>query len=560
MPSPPSGTTPQSSSELAFNLVDEPWLPCLLVDGTAKPLSLRQALIRAHEIQDLALDVATQYPPILRLMLAVVHRAVGQWPHPGPRSSQEWISLWEPGRLPVDSINRYLDTVRDRFDLFHPQKPFGQVAGLRSGNGETKTIALAIPFLAAGNNAPIFSAVRDHEPPSLTPAEAARWLLHAHAWDTAAIKTAAVGDPKAKAGKTTGNPTGPLGQLGVLIPTGPTLWHTLMYNLMILNGTNSGSGDMPSWERPPVDPSWRERTLAGLLDLYTWLGRRVRLVADITPDGPRVRRLVLCAGDRLRTPDLWQIEPHTAWRRSSVQEKKLGRTVFMPITHRPQRQLWRGLGTILAHQSVTDTTHEEFKPPEVLVQLRFLAKGPLAGRLLLLRAFGIVYGAKSATIDDTYVDDLPLPIAVLHSTGDRWEHVALNGVRDAEATARHLGTLAVDLAKAAGCKDDRVLKGRRDDARMSLYATLDQQFRRWLAGLGGDRPPQEASEQWGSTIRARTYQIADRLLLQVPPSAIRGRLVRSGRDRTEWIDAALAERRFRRDLDTALPRPSAEVG
>jgi hypothetical protein len=29
-----------------------------------------------------------------------------------------------------------------------------------------------------------------------------------------------------KGGKTNGNPTGPLGQLDVLIPTGPTLWHS----------------------------------------------------------------------------------------------------------------------------------------------------------------------------------------------------------------------------------------------------------------------------------------------------------------------------------------------
>ncbi|WP_433235203.1 type I-E CRISPR-associated protein Cse1/CasA [Actinomadura nitritigenes] len=559
MPDISTGTPPQTSPLLTFNLVDDPWLPCLLIDGTATSLSLRQALLRAHEIQDLALDTATQYPPILRLMLAVIHRAAGNGPHPGPRSAKEWILLWEQGHLPADPINRYLNDVRHRFDLFHPQTPFGQVAGLRSSNDETKTIALAIPFLAAGNNAPIFSSVRDQEPPSLTPAEAARWLLHALAWDTAAIKTAAAGDPKAKAGKTTGNPTGPLGQLGVLIPTGTTLWHTLMYNLMILGNDNSGSGDMPSWERPPADARWREHIPAGLLELYTWLGRRIRVVAETTLDGPRVRRLVLCAGDRLRTADLYQTEPHTAWRRSIAQEKKLGRTVFMPIVHQPGRQLWRGLGAILAHQSVTDTAPDELKPPDVLVQLRRLASGPLAGKLLLLRAIGMTYGNQNATIEETYVDDLPVPVAVLGLNDLRWEKAALDGVRDAECAARHLGTLAANLAKAAGCKDDRLLNGRRDNARMSLYATLDQRFRRWIATLDGGGLPQEAAYQWRSTVRLRTHQIADELLWRVPPTAIRGRLVNLARDRTEWLDAALAESRFRRALDTDLPQPPQEA-
>ncbi|GLZ09188.1 CRISPR-associated protein CasA/Cse1 [Actinomadura sp. NBRC 104412] len=564
MPKTSPGTHPQPSSASTFDLIDDPWLPCLLVDGTATSLSMRQLLLRAHHVQDLVPDAATQYPPILRMLLAVVHRAVGQGPHPGPRSKEEWTSLWGQRRLPADRISRYLDEVRHRFDLFHPRTPFGQVAGLRSSRDETKTIALTIPFMAAGNNAPLFSAVRDHEPPSLTPAEAARWLLHAHAWDTAAIKTAAVGDPKANAGKTTGNPTGPLGQLGVLIPTGPTLWHTLMYNLKILNADISGSGDLPSWERPCVDATWRERTPAGLLDLYTWLGRRIRLVAETTPEGPRVRRVVLCAGDRLRIPDLWQVrqpvEPHTAWRRSTTLEKKLGRTVYMPIVHQPGRQLWRGLGAILAHQAVTDTTPpQHYTPPGILAQLRELAGGPLAQELLLLRAIGMTYGNKNATIEETYVDDLPLPVAVLRLTDHFWETAALNAVRDAENAARDLGQLAVDLAKAAGCKDDRVLNGRRDNARMRLYATLDQRFRRWIAALGGDASPRQALDQWRSTVRTRTYQIADELLLRVPPAAIRGRPVHSGRDRTEWLDSALAERCFRNALDADLPQPPKEA-
>ncbi|MFC4906876.1 type I-E CRISPR-associated protein Cse1/CasA [Actinomadura gamaensis] len=564
-----SGPPQQQSPPLTFNLVDEPWLPCLLLDGTARALSLRDLLHQAHQVQDLVLDTATQYPPIVRMMLAVIHRAVGQGANPGPRSRDEWGALWELGKLPADRIDQYLDQVRHRFDLFHPQTPFGQVAGLRSASGDTKTISLVIPYLAAGNNTPLFCSVRDDQPPALTPAEAARWLLHAHAWDTAAIKTAAAGDPKAKAGKTTGNPTGPLGQMGVLIPTGQTLWHTLLFNLMILKNEISGSGDQPSWERPAADATWRERTPAGLLDLYTWLSRRVRLVVAPAADGPRIQRIIVCAGDRLRSEDLFQTEPQTAWRRSKTQPAKLGREVYMPVTHRPGRQLWRGLGTILPHQQATEPSGSERKPASVLVQLRGLADGEFAEQLrghpLLLRAVGMSYGNQNAVIEETYLDDLPLPVAVLRAD-QNWESVALDGVRDAETAARHLGHLATNLAKAAGCRDDRVLGSRRDNAQMILYATLDQLFRRWLAGLGAHAPQrtarvsqQQARDEWRSDVRARTFQIADNLLLGVPPTAIRGRRVRINRDRSEWISAALAEFWFRKALNNDLPRPDQEI-
>jgi len=114
----------------------------------------------------------------------------------------------------------YLDRHAERFDLFHPDFPFAQVAGLHTVKDETKPVSLLLPAVATGNNVPLFSARTEADPPALTPAEAARALLAAQCWDTAAIKSGAAGDPQVKYGKTTGNPTGPLGQLGVVVPWG----------------------------------------------------------------------------------------------------------------------------------------------------------------------------------------------------------------------------------------------------------------------------------------------------------------------------------------------------
>ena len=79
-----------------------------------------------------------------------------------------------------------------------------------------------------------------------------------------------------KGGKTFGNPTGPLGQLGVLIPPARTLRRTLLFNLLVLGDDISPTVIGPL-EAGPLTAGWRTVTPAGLLDLYTWPARRVRL-------------------------------------------------------------------------------------------------------------------------------------------------------------------------------------------------------------------------------------------------------------------------------------------
>jgi CRISPR system Cascade subunit CasA len=536
-----------------FDLVDEPWLPCLMADGGSRELGLRDVLLDAHSVRDMSLDVPTQFPPVLRLLLAIVHRALRQpGTSGGPRSRKSWEYLWELATLPRDSISRYLDEHRDQFQLFQPAVPFMQVADLKTASGEAKTIAQLIPFAAKGNNAPLFSAARDDNPPLLTCGEAARWLLHAHAWDTAAIKTGAVGDSHVKGGKTTGNPTGPLGQLGVLIPVGRTLWHTLLLNLLVLDDDISPADDLPSWEKGPLTAQWQERYPRGVLDLYTWPGRRVRLVPEQTSSGVRVRRAIVTAGDRNADATmLTRLEPHTAWRRSELREKELKRArVYMPVRHQPGRQLWRGLGPILAQaQADRPGTEDQYRGPLMLAQLAGHAD-LLRGEPIRLFGTGITYGNQAAVIEETYTDMMPFPVAVLADRGGGWEAAALDAVRAAEEGAVALGRLVMNLARAAGCREDKLIGGRRRAARDRLYAELDSRFRRWIAGLGESADePVGALGQWRGEVRDQVGRIAGELLGSVPPQAVRGREVQS-RERRELVNAALTELWF----DSALRR------
>lgn len=550
-----------------FDLASEPWLPCLMTDGTTASFSVRSILQQAHLIRDLVLDTPTQYPPVLRMLLAVLHRALRD-----PRSEDglnapwdddEWEHLFAKGRFPPEWIDAYLDgPAAGKLDLFSPVAPFMQAPGLHTANSETKTAALLIPHLATGHNVPLFSASRDSEPPTLTPAEAARWLLHAHAWDTAAIKTGAEGDPSAKMGKTTGNPTGPLGQLGVLFPYGTTLWHTLMFSLLSLGDHNlSPADDVPVWERDSLTAEWAERPATGLLDLYTWPSRRIRLVPGQRDSETVVSRVLVCAGDRLAPVTRDRLEPHSAFGRSEQQEKKQKRVpVYLPWTHRADRRLWRGLGAILARERTTASAGQgsgapRYRRAHVLQQLGNEVRGEiLRDEVVRLRAFGVAYGNKAAVIDNVYTDEMPLPVALLRDHDGPLERTALDAVAAADRTAGYLGGLASDISRAAGCSDENLLRAEAGRARTRLYAQLDLEFPGWITQLP-PLPPEEALARWCSAVRRHAEDIARDITAAAPPGATIGRWVRQpGPDGIQraWLTAAVAELRYRAGLSKVL--------
>ena len=61
--------------ERAFSLLEEPWISVMRMDHQVTKVSLLQALLRAHEIRDLAGESKTQDCAIFRLLLAVVYTA-----------------------------------------------------------------------------------------------------------------------------------------------------------------------------------------------------------------------------------------------------------------------------------------------------------------------------------------------------------------------------------------------------------------------------------------------------------------------------------------------------
>jgi CRISPR system Cascade subunit CasA len=545
----------------AFDLVDQAWIPVVGRDG-AVVVSLRDCLTNAHRYLGLAVDAPLETVAVFRQVLLPVYLdAVFQEPGcPLPSTDEQWVALWRRGVLnayppwagPPDEdtstgdgpIDRYLARYQDRFRVFG-DLPFAQVAGLRTATGETKPVSLLIAAAASGNNVPLFAARTEANPPALTPAEAIRAVLATHCWDTAGIKSGAAGDPAVKNGKTTGNPTGPLGALGVVLPLGETLAHTLLLHVPISAGF--APADRPQWradaagDDPADRPTWRRRHARGLLDLLTWQARRIRLVPEAGPAGlPVVRQVVLAGGDRLeRIP---QEEPHTAWRMS----KKSGEQA--PVRHTAGQAAWRGMLPMLT--TAPNSPHGSSTP--VLRRVRDLqGRGYLREDYpLRVLTVGVRYGTQSAVVEDVVVDQMPLPVAALNTDSDAYrllEEMVLqaDGLRVA---ANRLGD---DLRQAAGGEKLPWDRGQRlGDLMVHEFTPL---ARRVLSGL--QRAPQLADEgdsAWRRVARLVALRAAEPLLNAAPPVAFLGRSSGSVR---EAHRASLAEAHYRGAIRSVLGEP-----
>ncbi|MGW1075160.1 type I-E CRISPR-associated protein Cse1/CasA [Streptomyces sp. NPDC002537] len=539
----------------SFDLTTSPWLPVQRLDGSTEELSLRDAFAQAHHIRRLVGDVPTQEFALLRLLLAVLYDAFDG----KPEELEEWSELWH-SRDPFAEVPGYLDRHQHRFDLLHPERPFFQTPGLRTGKDEVASLNRIVADVPNGDP---FFAMRRPGVDRLAYAEAARWLVHAHAYDTSGIKSGMAGDKRARNGKVYPLGVGSAGNLGGVFAEGTNLRETLLLNLIPLDegivGWASGPGekadDRPAWDREPLAPGEDpyDRRPGGLRDLYTWQSRRIRLH---TKDGA-VTGVVLGYGDPLNLHAPWNLEPMSAWRRSPTQEKKQGRpTVYMPQQHDPSRAAWRGLAALLpARRSATDDAGggeaPRTRPSGVVAWFSMLTtEGELDPLTLIrVRTIGAVYGTQQSVVDEIVDDSVVFPVVLLHQEHPTYGDTAVDAVADAQNAVAALSQLAGNLAAAVGSDPSPAASAARDLG----FGVLDGPYRRWLQSLARHSDPQVARRQWQTDVRHRVARLSRSLLDSAGPAASEGRVVDVPGIGKRWINDARADLWFRRRLNRALP-------
>ena len=289
------------TERFTFDLVDEPWIPCIRADdGMVVELGIRQALTEAPALREISDPSPLVTAALHRLLLAILHRTHG------PATMREWAAIWEASAFDTARLDAYLDGHRDRFDLFDPERPFYQTTGVRADYPDyLKPMGVLAHELLLGTPPTLFQQVPDDL--SFSPARAARTVVALQAFAVGGLISyqAKHGEPD-KPFKYSQD--APLKKGAVVLNRGASLFETLMLNLHRYAGDKGfpwdfdPDDDLAAWERlisTDDDRAWQEgadRAPTGYIDLLTWQSRRLRLVPERDGDAVVVRQAVVVRG------------------------------------------------------------------------------------------------------------------------------------------------------------------------------------------------------------------------------------------------------------------------
>ena len=334
-----------------FNLLDQRWLPVIWNNGTPDKVGIREALLQAGKIRQIAASNPMDRIAIVRFLLALL-----QWCKPAP--SPDEIATLASGRTLPERWFEQLETYREKFELLGNDAGFYQeyAAWLeyckgnksrKEGTEERKDKFNAptnlLSEMPSGTNVAHFRHLKDGRE-GVCPACCAVGILRLSAFTTHSAHPPYHG----------GKPSGINGPTPVYaIPLGETLLETLRLNWPM----RPKEGDRPGW----ASNDCRTRERIGCAAAFTWRPRRIWLdrPREKQPEevcsycGQRdklIREIAFLPGwDRPYAKESWPEDPHLLllWNvRKAKGAKPKSQSVGLPnvsFSEEFHARLWRKL-------------------------------------------------------------------------------------------------------------------------------------------------------------------------------------------------------------------------
>lgn len=459
-----------------MNLVRDPWVPVLFVDGRRAELGLGELFARADTIADVEGDAPHVRLALLRLLVAILHRALR-----GPRNYDEWDGLLWSGKDGFEAAAEYVHEHEGSFDLLDPRRPFWQCPGLP--DELSVPVAKMVPSLASGHNRVWFDHTSVRRPTVLTTPEAARWLVALQAFDPGGLQT---GFPRGQMG----SQHAPLAGRLVVVPEGGTLARTLALTAILYDpagdrpfrGSATGTDeDRPVWEREPPGPEPSARAPAGYVDWLTWPARRVKLIPGA--EGTSIDRVVITPGDRL--PDTVRPEDYETF---VPQHRRSMDAPFLLLPFQSNRAVWRASAAVLARRMGPSGFTRRARIVDHLDRL--LERGAVAPRAALPVTVGGLAVDRAKVL--AWGEERLSPLAEFLADEAAGEILA----RAVELAEGLEGPLERTVAKALGASRRGT---RRGGAAPHFFARLGLAFEGFLVSL--TRDPVRAAEDWAGAVR-----------------------------------------------------------
>ena len=444
---------------------------------------------------------------------------------------ERWRAYWEMGRFPEQAVRKYLDTYHERFWLFHPETPFGQVNDLQYGTDYT--IGCLLGNVKESNNAATrhhFSMGDGEGAYQLDYAQTARWLIHLNAY---AVNIKA--DKNAPGTKLPVG-VGRLGQLGLVMVDGDDLFQMLMLNLCPLNGEELWKAPDPAWEKEVrIDQGYETPRADNLPGLYTIQSRRIMLKRDRQGNITGFRAL----GGDFHPVENDLSEPMTLWYKKKG-KKKEDPMVYLPKKHDPAVHVWREFPTLF-------NEGEQERIPGVLKWLKILRKVKLFASvpMVTFRMVGIVYGDKmNYTYGDCVNDTLRMSAGLLDDLGSEWVASIIDQIDKCQSVAagalRHFSNKIVRLLYGSGTAKNNI----RTVLTSQYFFSIDHAFREWMACIDTEKDSREERMiQWEKISYASAKKTVEDYVATLNKDLYMGRMVDK-----EWLTVPKILQGYKKDL------------
>lgn len=508
----------------SYNLINEPWIPCITLDGTHLELGLRDVLAGAPELREIRDNSPLVTAALHRLLLAVVHRCYG------PESDEAWLALCKAGEFDSSVFDSYFQKWHQRFDLFDPARPFYQNTEEEVREAKNHPVAALAHELASGNNATLFDHSVSEASRPVKPADAARLLV--------ATQNYALGGGVSKPFNLRHAPL--VGGAWVL-HVGKNFFETLLLNMLVITKDEpipSTDKDLPAWELDVPSPA-TERLPNGYLDYLTWQSRRV--ILERTEDGG-VASIHMLQGDALQSEGFF--DPMMVL---FCRDPSKG---FLPLKFRQDRAMWRDSYAFFSNQV------EVVRRPLTVEHLARIqeAGGPAGLEGATVHVFGVC--SDQAKVNFWRHERFPLPTRYLKDealVGDL-QHALDYAEESARALWTALRNLAANLLiplDELDRKPDRDLVNTLADSlscEAHFWAAMEEPFYRTFLSMAEKPDGADAAiRDWRMAIRQTARQAFELSVRGLEESARGLRAV------------AKAQRRLNADLNRVLEFEREEV-
>lgn len=472
-----------------FNVLTEPWITAVALDGTEREYGLLDVLTHAHELQGVRDPSPAVQFGLYRLLVAFVQHALQLY------EFEDLEDAWAAGRFDLSVFEEYARRVGwHRFDLFDAERPFLQTPALPGDTDKPKSVAVLFYHLPTGTNVTHFFHAEqgDH---AVSPAVAARALCSIAPFMTqggAGYSPSINGTPP-----------------WYVLALGANLFETILLNCCVMKVGGLDHKAPPVWASDEPFKPKAEKAARSLAEGYTWQPRQVRLLPTDggvctysgRPSPILIKDIVWGPGFKFAGHETW-MDPNVAYQ---LDEKRGA----LPVRPREHRQLWRDYAALFLARD-WEAGENRFSRPIIVDQLSKLKE---EGSVPEDTAEQFeVYGMRvdQAKVFEWQYERMPLRTAILQNpTADVQVRHALDL---AEKVARGMYGALKALHPHEGAGNPQALAGVVRQAESQYWSRLQYVFEtEYLPALElqapeDDQARKELLERWKAALRTVGWQ------------------------------------------------------